>query len=84
MFFDSIYLYNNEKIIKRFTNCGKYAVIAYNDYNDLYYAIINGTRSKGYKTLGRCKNYVFNKGYHDYLSVNDIMSINRKTFYYNN
>ena len=82
MFFNSIYLYKNEKIIKRFTNCGKYAVVVYNDFENLYYAIINGERSKWYKTFGRCKNYVFNKGYHDYLSENDIIEINKKTFYY--
>ena len=85
MFFNSISLYKNERIVKRFTNCGKYAVIVgnYNDDKPLFYAIISGKRSKAYKTLGRCENFIFKNGYHNYLSENDIMTINKLTFYYN-
>ena len=84
MFFNSIGLYKNERIVKRFTDCGKYAVIVgnYNDDKPLFYAIISGQRSKGYKTFGRCKNLILNKGYHDYLSERDIVEINKKIFYY--
>ena len=58
-------------------------IIVYNDDKPLFYAIIRGKRSKAYKTLGRCENFIFKNGYHNYLSENDIMTINKLTFYYN-
>lgn len=81
MFYNSIILTENESIKDIFVNSGRYAVLIYNSMENVYYAIMNGNRSKPYKTRGRCKNLITSNYYHSYLSENDVMNIRKRIMY---
>lgn len=81
MYYNSIILKENENIMDMFVNSQYYAVVVYNGNENLYYAIIDGNRSKPYKTRGRCKNLITSNDYHSYLSENDTMNIRKRIMY---
>ena len=68
MYYNSIILKENESIKDMFVN-------------SQYYAIMDGNRSKPYKTRGRCKNLITSNDYHSYLSENDTMNIRKRIMY---
>ena len=81
MYYNSIILKENESIKDMFVNSQYYAVVVYNSNENLYYAIMDGNRSKPYKTRGRCKNLITRNDYHSYLSENDTMNIRKRIMY---
>ena len=81
MYYNSIILKENENIMDMFVNSQYYAVVVYNSNENLYYAIMDGNRSKPYKTRGRCKNLITGNDDHSYLSENDTMNIRKRIMY---
>lgn len=53
----------------------KKAILVYESTTGEYYAILNGIKSKNYKTKGRCENYILRNEYHPYVSEKDVQEI---------